>query len=55
MCIRDRHPDYEVVTVWRRKDKRSRWRFHERWVRVPGGDVDSLARLDENFNVLREA
>ena len=49
------HPDYELITVWRRDDKRSQWRFHERWVRVPGGNVDSLVRLDERFCVLREA
>ncbi len=49
------HPEYELVTVWRRASAASEWRMHERWIRAPGGDVDPLARLDEHFNVLREA
>ncbi len=49
------HPEYEMVTVWRRASRTLAWRMHERWVRAPGGDVDALARLDEHFNVLREA
>ncbi len=49
------HPEYEMVTVWRRASRAAEWRMHERWVRAPGGDVDPLARLDEHFRVMREA
>ncbi len=46
------HPDYELVTVWRRQSQADRWAFHERWIRAPG-TVMPLLRLDEHFSVLR--